>query len=145
MGKLLKAVLIILGVVVVVGGVAVVVVGAGGLIFYNSLPKVTVTNQCADPIFIPDTYRVLPIIPATISAGGTVNVPLLWGAGEYRLYEEAGRVHLGFPRSLPLVGEDIEIAGTPFDPDVTFDGEPLSVPMSWNLESQHKYTLMVCP
>jgi hypothetical protein len=143
-GKLIKALFSL--VAIVVGGTVVIVVVAGvaGLIFYRSSPKIEVTNNCSDPIMIPEQYRVVSAIPEYIPTGSAVTVPAISGAGEYSLYEDGEGVYIGFPRSIPGVGESVRIGSVGMDTDATFDGAPVSIPMAWDLESE-RYPLVLCP
>lgn len=144
MGKLISVLFTL--VAIVVGGVVVIVVVAGvvGLVFYRSSPKIEVTNQCTNSIAIPEKYRVVPVIPETIPTSGTVTIPFISGTGEYSLYEEGDGLYLGFPRSIPGVGDSVHIGSAGSDPDAIFDGAPVTIPMTRDL-GDGRYALTLCP
>ena len=110
----------------------------------RNLPKVDVTNQCTGDIRIPDQYRIVDAIPESIPTGGTVTIPALPGAGVYQLYETGDGTYLGFPRSLPVLGQSLLIGGAGMDTDASFDGGPVTVPMERELEGV-RYPLVLCP
>jgi hypothetical protein len=144
MGTIIK---LLIGIIVVGGVILVTVVVAGvlvGGIWYQSIPKVEVVNGCSDPIVIPDQFRIGNFIPDTIPTDAHATIPLVWGSGVYRLYEEGDATYLEFPRDLPLLEQRVRVGGTGLQPKVSFDGAMVTVPMGRDLGDQ-LYQVQTCP
>lgn len=143
MGKFITTVLKILFVVGVGGVIVVGVAGAGGFVWYRGLPKVEVTNQCGNAIVIPEQFQSIPAVPSEIPVGGSITVPVISGSGEYSLYEADGEMRIGLPHSLPMLGDTIRVGSAGSEPNATFEGQPVTVPMQRQFDSQ-TYSVVLC-
>ena len=125
-----------------VGGV--VVIGVGAYFVAQSLPQVTVQNQCEQAIPMPPGVQLIPGIPAQIDVGGEATFPVVFGPGQYRLYEDGGSLVVHVPRAVPSVGDTIRVSQSYAEPEATFEGRPVTVPMSGELVMNQTYTAVIC-
>ncbi len=145
MSMLIKIVLVlgavtIGGVVVVAGGVVV-----GLVVLGSTLPEVHVTNQCTDAIIVPEWAQSIPSVPDSIPTNASVTFPVVSGPGEYALYQEGDGMYIVLPRSFPVLGDEVRIGGAGTEPDATFDGQQVTVPMRREIEMNQTYSVVLCP
>ena len=134
--KILKGLALLLA-----GGVVILVVaGVVGYYMLDDLPQVTVHNQCAEAIPLPS----LPSIPDSIPVGGSATFPVLFGSGTYSLYEEGGLFKVTLPRSLPGFGDTVTVSQSFADPDATFQGQPITIPMQATVAMGQTYDVTIC-
>jgi hypothetical protein len=144
MAKFVTVVLKILLVVGISGIVVAAVVSVGGFLWYRGLPEVEVSNQCDHAIVIPESVRVVEAIPAEISMGDSVTIPVVTGTGEYSLVESDGSLFVMLPNDLPLLGNSIRVGGASTEPNASFEGQMVTVPMQRQVENQ-SYSVVLCP
>ena len=125
---------------IVIGGV----VAVGGYALIQSVPEAMVLNQCDEPIAMPEGIQLVPGIPAEIGVQDSATIPIVIGAGHYRLYETGDGLYLELPRNIPTVGDTIRIANAGLEPKATFQGRPVTFPMEETLENNRVYTVVVC-
>ena len=124
--------------------VVVAVIGVGAFVLAQTVPQITVQNQCADPINLPDGVQLVPGIPDQISTGGSATFPLIIGPGNYRLYEEGSGLYVQLPRSVPAVGDTLRVAQAGLEPQATFQGKPVTIPMEADFAMNQTYTTVIC-
>ena len=137
-------VIIFLGKVLLVFVGGIVVLGVGAFFVAQSLPQVTVQNQCEAAIPMPPGVQLIPGIPAQIDVGGEATFPVVFGPGQYRLYDDGGGLTIQLPRSVPTVGDTIRISQSYAEPEATFEGQPVTVPMVDELAMNETYTAVIC-
>ena len=137
-------VIILLGKVLLVFVGGVVVLGVGAYFVSQSLPQVTVHNQCDEAIPLPPGVQLIPGIPAQIDVGSEATFPVVFGPGPYRLYEDGGSLYVQLPRAVPPVGDTIRVSQSYDEPEATFEGRPVTVPMSGDLAMNETYTAVIC-
>ena len=125
-----------------VGGV--VIIGVGAYFVGQSLPQVTVQNQCEQAIPLPPGVQLIPGIPAQIDVGDEATFPIVFGPGQYRLYEDSGSLFVQLPRSVPTVGDTIRVSQSFAEPDATFGGQPVTIPMTGYLDMNQTYAAVIC-
>ncbi|MCA9985875.1 MAG: hypothetical protein KDE59_16330 [Anaerolineales bacterium] len=134
--KILKGLVLLLA-----GGVVVLVVaGVVGYFMLDDLPQITVLNQCDEAIPLPP----VPTIPDSIPVGGTATFPVIFGSGTYSLYEEEGLFKVTLPRSLPGFGDTVTVSQSFADPDATFQGQQVTIPMQATVEMGQTYDVAIC-
>ena len=122
------------------GIVLLVIAGVAGYFTLNALPQVAVTNSCEEAIALP----TIPTVPDSIAVGGSVSFPVIFGPGTYSLYEDGGVYKVDLPRALPGLGETITVSQSFADPDATFAGQTVTIPMEATVEMGQSYALVVC-
>lgn len=127
-----------------VGGI-ILTTAATVYFFTESLPIVTVRNQCGTPIQLPEAIKLIPNMPNYIDIGAEETFPIMFGAGEYALYDHYGQLRLRLPMELPGVGESLMVYHTTQLPLMAFDGELVKLPMQQSLRTKQHYTMVVCP
>jgi hypothetical protein len=143
LGLLLK---IFIGILVLIGLTIV-----GTAIWVAQQPDLTVENQCAAPLPIPDAggaIRSLLSLPDEIPVGGSITVPILTGGGRYELAIRNNTMILILPKLLPIVGVN-EVSIGQLDqlgslPVVSFDGTRHMLPSSFEIEPNQAHTLVIC-
>ena len=122
------------------GVVLLVIAGVAGFFLLDSLPQVAVHNSCDEAIALP----AVPSLPDSIPVGDSVTIPVIFGPGSYSLYEESGVYKVSLPRVLPGFGDTATISQSFSDPDATFQGQPVTVPMETTVEMGQTYDLIIC-
>ena len=122
------------------GIVLLVIAGVAGYFVLNALPQVAVSNGCEEAIALP----TIPTVPDTIPVGGTVTFPVLFGPGTYLLYESDGVFKVDLPRGLPGIGDTLTISQSFAEPDATFAGRAVSIPMEATVEMGETYDVIIC-
>jgi len=149
MSVLIK-ILLVLG-AVTIGGVVVVagVVVVGLVVLGSTLPEVQVTNQCTDAIIMPEWAQSIPSLPDSIPTNASVTFPVVSGPGEYALSQEGDGLYIVLPRSFPVlgdtVGDTVRVGSAGTEPDATFEGQQVTVPMHREIEMNQTYSVMLCP
>ena len=101
-------------------------------------------NQCDEAIPLPSGVQLIPGIPAQIDVGGEATFPVVFGPGPYRLYEDGGSLYVQLPRAVPTVGDTIRISQSYAEPEATFEGRPVTIPMADDLVMNQTYTAVIC-
>ena len=145
MSVLIK-ILLVLG-AVTIGGVVVVagVVVVGLVVLGSTLPEVQVTNQCTDAIIMPEWAQSIPSLPDSIPTNASVTFPVVSGPGEYALSQEGDGLYIVLPRSFPVLGDTVRVGSAGTEPDATFEGQQVTVPMHREIEMNQTYSVLLCP
>ena len=145
MSVLIK-ILLVLG-AVTIGGVVVVagVVVVGLVVLGSTLPEVQVTNQCTDAIIMPEWAQSIPSLPDSIPTNASVTFPVVSGPGEYALSQEGDGMYIVLPRSFPVLGDAVRVGSAGTEPDATFEGQQVTVPMHREIEMNQTYSVVLCP
>ena len=125
-------------------GITVVGAGVAGFVLARQLPQLTVHNQCDEVIQLPTAVEMVPGVSAEIPVNGQATFPVIFGSGNYRLFETSGNVQLQLPRSIPTVGDTLFLYTSTQAPQARFQGQSVTVPMQQTVTMNQTYTLEVC-
>jgi hypothetical protein len=142
--EVMMKIVVLLGKVLLIFVGGVVVLGVGTYFMAQALPQVTVQNHCEQAILLPTGVQLIPGIPAQIDVDGEATFPVVIGPGQYRLYEEGSSLYVQLPRAIPSVGDTIRISQSFSEPEASFNGQPVTVPMVGELKMNETYTAEIC-
>ncbi len=134
---------------ILIGILVLVVIGVvvGVILVRNSQPELVVYNQCSNPLPIPapEAIQSLLSLPEAIPPGGSINVPVVTGAGTYELVMRGDVMVLVLPRPIPAVGlSEVQVGEMGRGTAVTLNGRPLNPPQQFQIESGQTYELVIC-